>query len=160
MSNSVVGFARIKRHHLPAAMTDTLQLLDRHVFGILKSHARRLFRPRVRDDPMLRCRRQDTAEDMVRAWNLVSATTLAAGWEISEGESREYDPERLYIIEENDLNEGRRLIRIAQEMSLVRGGTQPSIHSRSLFDSPVSACSVRARSVRARSVRARSVRAR
>jgi hypothetical protein len=48
---------------------------------------------------MLRRTKQDTAQDMVRAWDLVSATTLAVGWEIYEGEPWEDGPDLLYMIE-------------------------------------------------------------
>jgi hypothetical protein len=80
-------------------MTDALQPLDRSVFGALKAHARRLFRLRVRDNPMLHCTKLDAAQEMVSTWKLVSATTLAAGWAIYKGESWEDDPELLNRIE-------------------------------------------------------------
>jgi hypothetical protein len=92
-------------HDIAAGMTDAMQPLDRSVFGALKTHARRLFRRRVRDNPMLHCTKLDTAQEMVSAWELVSATTLAVGWEIYEGESWEDDPELLSRIEENIFTE-------------------------------------------------------
>jgi hypothetical protein len=96
---SIATSLNIELHSIPAGMTDVLQPLDRSVFGALKGHARRLFRLRVRDNPMLHCTKLDAAQEMMSACELVSATALAAGCEIDEGQSWEDDPERLNLIE-------------------------------------------------------------
>jgi hypothetical protein len=67
-------------------MTDALQPLDGSVFGALKAHARRLFRLRARDNPILQRTKQDAAQDMAAARDLLSPTALVPGWEIYEGE--------------------------------------------------------------------------
>jgi hypothetical protein len=61
------------------------------------------------------------AQEMVSAWELVSATTLAAGWEIYEGESWEDDPELLNLIEENIFPEICGAITRDRRISLLKG---------------------------------------
>jgi hypothetical protein len=102
-------------------MTEGLQPLDRSVFVALKAHAPRLFRLRVRHNPMLHCPKLDAAQEMVSAWELVSATTLTAGWEIYEGESWEDDPELLNRIEHNIFTAICRALTPARRISLFKG---------------------------------------
>jgi hypothetical protein len=83
----------IQLHYVPAGMTDALQPLDRSIFGALKAHARRLFRLRVRDNPTLRRTKQEAAQEMIIAWDMITPATLAAGWDIYEGEPWDLDPE-------------------------------------------------------------------
>jgi hypothetical protein len=96
---ATAALLNIQLHYVPAGMTDALQPLDRVVFGALKSHARRLFRARVREEPQLRRTKQEAAQDMVSAWEMVSSETIIAGWDIYENEPWEDDPELLYVIE-------------------------------------------------------------
>jgi hypothetical protein len=63
---SVAPSLKIELHDIPAGMIDALQPLDRSVFRGLKAHVRRLFRLRVRDNPMLHCTKLDAAQEMVR----------------------------------------------------------------------------------------------
>jgi hypothetical protein len=77
----------IDLHFVPVGLTDALQPLDRTIFGALKSHARRLFRCQVRDNPLLRRTKHEAAQDMVAGWEMLSAEMLAARWEICENES-------------------------------------------------------------------------
>jgi hypothetical protein len=86
-------------HFVPVGLTDALQLFDGTIFGALKSHARCLFRCQVRDDLWLRRTKHDAAQDMVTAWEMISAKRLASGWEIYENESWNDGPELPYPIE-------------------------------------------------------------
>jgi hypothetical protein len=70
---------------------------------------------------MLYCTKLDTAQEMVSAWELVPETTLAAGWEIYEGESWEDDPELLDLIESHIFTEICRAITPARRRSLLKG---------------------------------------
>jgi hypothetical protein len=74
-------------------MTDALQPLDRSIFGALKALARQLFRLRVRDNPTLCRTKHDAVQDMMAAWDMITAATLVAGWDIYEGEPWDLDPE-------------------------------------------------------------------
>jgi hypothetical protein len=89
----------IDLHFVPAGLTGALQPLDRTIFGALKSHARRLFRYQARNNPWLRRTRHDGAQDMVAAWEMISAETVTAGWEICENDSLEDDLKLLYTTE-------------------------------------------------------------
>jgi hypothetical protein len=77
----------IEIHYVPAGATDLLQPLDRLVFGILKSPARRLFRARVSDDPFHRRTKEEACEDMMDAWGQISAGALKASRERYEEET-------------------------------------------------------------------------
>jgi hypothetical protein len=92
---SLASSLNIELHYVPAGMTDVLQPLDRTVFGALKAHARRLFRLRARDNPLLQRTKQDAAQDMISAWDLLSPGALFSGWEIYEGEPWEDDSQPL-----------------------------------------------------------------
>jgi hypothetical protein len=82
----------IEIHYIPAGATDLLQPLNRLVFGILKSQARRLFRARVSEDPFHRRTKNEACEDMMTAWDQISAEALQASWELYEEETwREED---------------------------------------------------------------------
>jgi hypothetical protein len=72
----------IDLHCIPAGATDPLQPLDRRVFRVQKSHARRLFRMRVREDHFRRRTKQRACEDVVAAWQQLSLGALEAGWDI------------------------------------------------------------------------------
>jgi hypothetical protein len=53
----------------------------------------------VRDNPWLRPTKYNAAQDMVTTWEMISAETLSAGWDISKNELWDDDSELLYIIE-------------------------------------------------------------
>jgi hypothetical protein len=69
---------------IPAGMTDSLQPLDRAVFGTLKGIARRLFRMEVTDSLCPQLTTQLAAQFLVRAWEQVSAQVLDHAWSIYE----------------------------------------------------------------------------
>ena len=62
-------------------MTDTYQPLDRKIFGLMKAHARKLFRLAIRDDPEMRRTKKDACAEMVRCWELLSADTIQEAFE-------------------------------------------------------------------------------
>jgi hypothetical protein len=72
--------------YIPAGATDKLQPLDRVIFGVLKSEARRLFRRRASYDPGLKRSKREAVEDMITAWDMLSVTALEAAWRLYENE--------------------------------------------------------------------------
>jgi hypothetical protein len=52
-------------------LTDEFQTVDRVVFGVLKSHAKRLFHERFRLRPYQRRTKRDAVSDMLIAWELL-----------------------------------------------------------------------------------------
>jgi hypothetical protein len=80
----VASSLNIELHYIPAGATDSLQPLDRLIFGVLKSHARRLFRLRVRGDQTIRRTKREAVEDVIHAWDLISQGTITSGWDIYE----------------------------------------------------------------------------
>jgi hypothetical protein len=69
---------------IPAGMTDSLQPLDRAVFGTLKGIARRLFRMEATDSISPQLTPQLAAQFLVRAWEQVSSHVLDRAWSIFE----------------------------------------------------------------------------
>jgi hypothetical protein len=72
--------------YVPAGMTDELQLLDRAVFGTMKSALRRMWRQYCADQEDPRLTLQIAAQFLTRAWEQVSAHVIADGWRIYEDE--------------------------------------------------------------------------
>ena len=75
----------IKLHLIPAGMTDELQPLDKKIFGPMKSYARYLFRNRFKnittDKREERRTKKDACQDMVCAWERLSADTIQGAFE-------------------------------------------------------------------------------
>jgi hypothetical protein len=69
---------------IPAGMTDSLQPLDRAVFGTLKGIARRLFRMEATDSLCPQLTTQLAAQFLVGAWEQVSTQVLDRAWSIYE----------------------------------------------------------------------------
>ena len=75
----------IKLHLIPAGMTDELQPLDKKIFGPMKAYARYLFRNRFKnietDKREERRTKKDACQDMVCAWERLSADTIQGAFE-------------------------------------------------------------------------------
>jgi hypothetical protein len=69
---------------IPPGTTDSLQPLDRAVFGTLKGIARRLFRMEATDSLCPHLTLQLAAQFLVRAWEQVSTQVLDHAWSIYE----------------------------------------------------------------------------
>jgi hypothetical protein len=69
---------------IPPGATDTLQPLDRKVFGVLKSETRRLFRQHASGNPELKRRKSDAVQDVLEAWNGLSDAILHSAWLLYE----------------------------------------------------------------------------
>jgi hypothetical protein len=72
----------ITLHFIPPGLTDEFQPLDRIVFGVLKSHAKRLFHERFRLNPSARRTRKDAVSDMLSAWELLGESAIETAWTI------------------------------------------------------------------------------
>jgi hypothetical protein len=83
----------IEMHSIPAGATDVLQLLERRVFGVLKSQARRLFHRRVNEDYLHRRTKSEACEDLMTAWARLSHEVLLTSWDIYDEE--EWEEENL-----------------------------------------------------------------
>jgi hypothetical protein len=72
----------ITLHFIPPGLTDELQPLDRTLFGVLKSQAKRLFHERFRSNPPARRTKKDGVADMITAWGLLGQSAIDAAWDI------------------------------------------------------------------------------
>ena len=72
--------------YIPPGATDQLQPLDRTVFGVLKSEARRLFRIRTSHDPEIKRSKRDAVAEMITAWQMLSESSLESAWAIYQVE--------------------------------------------------------------------------
>ena len=71
----------IKIHLIPAGMTDEYQPLDKRIFGPMKSHARKMFRLAIRENPDLKRTKKDACAEIVRCWELLSPDTIQESFE-------------------------------------------------------------------------------
>ena len=69
---------------IPAGFTDELQPLDRAIFGVLKSHLRRLWRERFTDNPEAKFTKRVAVELLIPAWERISPELIAKSWAIYE----------------------------------------------------------------------------
>jgi hypothetical protein len=69
----------IEIHYIPAGATDVLQPLDRLVFGVLNSQARKLFHRRVNEDHLHRRTKYEACEDLMTH---LSQEVLLTSWNI------------------------------------------------------------------------------
>jgi hypothetical protein len=74
----------IVMHFLPAGATDSMQPLDRYVFGAMKASHRRIYRARVSAVGLRKLGKRDFILHLLGAWDAVNWTTLATAWEIYE----------------------------------------------------------------------------
>lgn len=84
-----------KFYIIPAGMTDHYQPLDRYIFGALKAKARRLFRLRNEAGSALHGTKQEACQDMVAAWESVTAHVINLSWSIYI-EDHDVSPERVH----------------------------------------------------------------
>jgi hypothetical protein len=76
----------IEIYYIPASATNVFQPLDRRVFGILKSQARRLFHRRVNENHLHWRTKSEACEDLMTAWAPLSHKVLLAGWDLYDEE--------------------------------------------------------------------------
>jgi hypothetical protein len=74
----------IQLHFIPAGWTDTLQPLDRYIFGALKSMCRRLFHRHLQHDDDGRITKPDAIQFLIEAWNTLSTSIVRKAWGIYE----------------------------------------------------------------------------
>jgi transposase len=80
----IASSPNIELRDIPAGASDSLLPLDRLIFGVLKSHARRLFRLRVPGDQTIRRTKNEAVESGMYEWDLISQRTIASEWDIDE----------------------------------------------------------------------------
>jgi hypothetical protein len=71
---------------ITGAMTDSLQLLDRAVFGVMKAAARRMSKMDTADADSPKLRTLEAVQFMTRAWEQVSPHVLDDGWRLDHPE--------------------------------------------------------------------------
>jgi hypothetical protein len=84
-NDTVKVFARnlgIDLYFIPPGMTDEFQPLDRSVFGVVKSHAKRLFRGRYHDDPYAKRDKKIAVQDLIWSWHRLDPEIVRDGWSI------------------------------------------------------------------------------
>jgi hypothetical protein len=74
---------------VPPGCTDKLQPLDRRVFGVLKSHARHLWRQQYHASGGAKTTRAVMAANLCKAWRRITEGTIQEAWDIFEGEDWE-----------------------------------------------------------------------
>jgi hypothetical protein len=72
----------ITLHFIPPGLTDEFQPLDRAVFGVLETQAKRLFHARFHLNPYERKRKQDSVADMACAWPLLGESAIDAACDV------------------------------------------------------------------------------
>jgi hypothetical protein len=74
----------IVMHFIPTGATDSMQPLDRYVFGAMKASCRRVCRSRVAEEGLAKLNKRDFILHLPASWEAVNQTTLAWAWEIYE----------------------------------------------------------------------------
>jgi hypothetical protein len=72
----------ITLHFITPGVTHECQLLDRIVFGVLRSQAKRFFHERFRANPYQRRTKMDAVTDMPTAWGLLEVSVIDSAWDI------------------------------------------------------------------------------
>jgi hypothetical protein len=80
----VARLLNIMMHFIPAGATDSMQPLDRYVFGAKKASYRRIDRSRVAEEGLMNLSKRDFILALLASWEAVNRTTLARAWEIYE----------------------------------------------------------------------------
>lgn len=74
----------IQLHFIPAGATDTMQPLDRYVFGAMKASYRRIYMRRLAEHGPRKLTKRDFLIQLMAAWEAVNVATLARAWDIYE----------------------------------------------------------------------------
>jgi hypothetical protein len=74
---------------IPPGRTDKLQPLDRRVFGVLKSHARQLWRKQYKASGGAKTTRSMMAANLCEAWRRITERLIQVAWDIYDGEDWE-----------------------------------------------------------------------
>jgi hypothetical protein len=74
----------IRPHFIPAGWTDSLQPLDRYIFGALKSMCRRLFHRHLQHHDDGRTTKPDAIQFLIEAWNTLATDIVRKAWGIYE----------------------------------------------------------------------------
>jgi hypothetical protein len=74
----------IQLHFIPAGATDTMQPLDRYVFGAMKASYRRIYMRRLAEHGPRKLTKRDFLIQLMAAWEAVNVATLARAWGIYE----------------------------------------------------------------------------
>ena len=71
----------ISLHFIPPGMTDEFQPLDRKIFGIVKAHAKKFYRKRVKNG-IGNITKSGACQDMIQAWDLIKESSVLDSWNI------------------------------------------------------------------------------
>jgi hypothetical protein len=71
---------------IPPGSTDALQPLDRFVFGVLKAHARQLWRTHYHDTHGAKTTRAMMAGNLITSWERITPDLIDRAWDIFQGE--------------------------------------------------------------------------
>ena len=72
----------IHLHFIPAGLTDSMQPLDRYVFGAMKSSYRRIARERMAEPGAGKLTKKDFIINLLAAWGAVNQRTLGRAWDV------------------------------------------------------------------------------
>jgi hypothetical protein len=72
----------IRPYFIPPGAMRYLQILNRRVFGVLKTFAKHLFLWRVNQNPRRLRTKGDAVQDLVAVWENLTSTTVEAAWDI------------------------------------------------------------------------------
>jgi hypothetical protein len=76
----------IEIHYIFAGAVEVLRPLDRRIFGVLKSQARRRFHRHVNEDHLHRRTKSEACKDLMTAWARLSHEIISTSWDIYEKE--------------------------------------------------------------------------
>jgi hypothetical protein len=85
----IAGVWEIQLVFIPPGCTDKLQPLDRRVFGVLKSYARRLWRKQYRESGCAKTTRSMMAGNPCEAWRRITVRLIQEAWDIHQQEDWE-----------------------------------------------------------------------
>jgi hypothetical protein len=71
---------------VPPGCTDVLQPLDRRVFGVLKAHARQLWRTHYHDTHGTKTTRAMMTQNLVISWARITPDLIDSAWDVFRGE--------------------------------------------------------------------------
>ena len=81
VTRDLAKILNISLHFIPPGMTDAFQPLDRKIFGIVKAHAKRLYRQRVKASNGI-ITKKDACQDMISSWNMIHDSSILDAWDI------------------------------------------------------------------------------
>jgi hypothetical protein len=82
ITKAAAEYWRIQLVYIPPGCTDSLQPLDRRIFGILKGYARQLWRTRYHQAPGAKTTRSMMTHNLLVAWERITPDYISSAWSI------------------------------------------------------------------------------